>query len=71
MWVLLVGGLVAIPLSYVWVNDWLENFHYKDGVSFVSYGLAVVLVGLLVLGTVGLQVWRSTRMDPVESLREE
>lgn len=69
--VLLIGGAIAIPLSYIWAKDWLLGFAYRVEISPVPYVLTLALVGGLLLLTIGLQTWRTASLDPADTLREE
>ena len=67
----LVAFVVAVPLGYLIVNRWLDNFAYRIELSwpiFLGAGLAALLVALV---TVGYQAIRAALADPVESLRYE
>lgn len=71
LWVLLLGGVVAIPLSYTWIKDWLTNFAYHIDIGALPYIMTIVLVALLILGTVWIQVLASRSTDLVDHLRDE
>ena len=43
--VLLVGGLIALPLSYLAVSRWLQDFAYRVGISIFWYFLTLGLIG--------------------------
>lgn len=69
--VLLLSTLLAVPLSYVWVSEWLQQFAYRIAVSPMSYVWTLSLMGLLLVATVSLQTLRATTTNPVDTLREE
>ena len=69
--VLILGGIVAIPVSYVWVKDWLQNFAYRVDVSPVEYVLSLGLVTVLLLVTISFQTLKSTSNNPAHNLRDE
>lgn len=67
-WVLL-ANLLAWPIAWMWVQDWLEDFAFQTEVSlwpFLVAGLAALAIAVL---TVGLQAARAARADPVTALR--
>ena len=69
-WVLL-ANLIAWPLAYVFMKNWLDDFAYRAsiGVSiFVFSGLLALMVALL---TASFQVLRAARANPIDSLRYE
>lgn len=69
--VLILGSLVAIPLSYYGLNIWLDNFAYHEDISFWAYLFSLLGLMSLVLMTVGLQTLGSSQRNPAEILREE
>ena len=68
--VLVVGAFVAVPLSYLWASDWLQQFAYRIDISPASYVLPLVLTGLLLVATVSLQTLRTAALSPADTLRE-
>ena len=71
LWVLALAALIGIPLSYVWIKRWLENFAYHVGISPVVYLLAIGLLLLLLIVFIYLQTMRATSNNPVNALRNE
>lgn len=66
-----IAFIIAIPIAYVALHKWLENFAYKTDLSwwiFARGGLLIVLVTLL---TVSWQSYKAARMNPVEALKNE
>lgn len=71
LFILLFGGAIAIPLSYVWVKDWLQNFAYQIDISAITYIGTVALIVLLLLITVSFHTLRSVSLNPADILRDE
>lgn len=67
----LVATLLAAPLSFWAVNQWLEAFAYRIEPSFSVYAIAGLLCLLLVLAIVSIQSLRSVVKSPVESLKSD
>jgi putative ABC transport system permease protein len=66
-----IAFLLAVPIAWYAMYQWLHNFAYKTELSwwvFVSAGAMALLVALL---TVSWQSWRAATRNPVESLRYE
>jgi putative ABC transport system permease protein len=69
-WILL-SFIIAAPMTYYFLNQWLENFSYKTKLSwwiFVGAAVAVMLIALL---TVIFQSVRAALKNPTEVLRYE
>lgn len=66
-----VSFLIAIPVSYYAINEWLSNFTYRisQGPNYYLIALAASLV--LSILTVGFHSVRAASLNPVDSLKEE
>ena len=70
-WLLLLGFLFAVPLSYYLIVQWLENFTYHTSIDVLSYVLSLLLIVIIVAGTIGYHAIRASLANPVNSLRTE
>lgn len=68
---LLIASVIAIPLAYLGINKWSQNFQYQAGINFglILMGVATALVLTFVL--VGTLVFNSAQKNPVKTLRQE
>lgn len=67
----LVSFVVAVPISLILMNRWLQEFAYRIEIGigiFLLAGAAVLLIAFL---TVSFQSVKAAFMNPVESLRSE
>ena len=69
-WVLL-ANIIAWPVAYYVIQNWLNNFAYRIDISWWIFSLAGVIVLLIALITVNGQAIRAATANPVESLRYE
>lgn len=69
--VMVIGGVIAIPLSYWAVTQWLQAFAYRIDISLLWYALTLSIIGLLLLATVSLQTRKSALVNPADILRDE
>ncbi|MBV9987295.1 MAG: ABC transporter permease [Chitinophagaceae bacterium] len=67
----LLACLIAIPLTWYIMNNWLENFAFRIGISWWMFALAIVLVITVALITMSFQTIRAALANPVKSLRRE
>ncbi len=68
---ILIANLVAWPLSFLVMKQWIQNFPYRVNIGiglFFASSLIVLLIGLL---TVSYQAIRAALANPVNSLRYE
>jgi putative ABC transport system permease protein len=66
-----VSILIATPLSWYAMSQWLEGFAYRTEIQlwfFVLAGLAALSIAVL---TISYQSVKSARMNPVSSLKSE
>jgi putative ABC transport system permease protein len=67
----LIAFMAAVPVSYIIMNKWLENFTYKTSQSIWVYIISGIMIITVVLVTVSFQSWRAATRNPVEALRYE
>lgn len=66
---LLIGFVMAIPLSWYFLSSWLENFTYRTTIDPLSFVVSFLLVFFVVGLTVGLKAVRASMANPAESIR--
>ena len=69
-WVL-VANIIAWPVAYYYMTEWLANFSYAVSLSWISFALGAVLSIFIALITVSYQSLKSATRNPIESLRYE
>lgn len=67
----LIANLIAWPVAYLLVDDWLQNFAYRVELSWWVFALGAILALLIALGTVGYQAMRAALANPIEALKDE
>ncbi len=69
-WVLL-ANIVAWPLAWYFMNEWLAGFAYRTTVGvhfFITAGILAWLISFLTVSTLAL---KASRANPAETLRDE
>lgn len=66
-----IGFMIAVPVSFWWVNRWLQNFAYHIEPGAKIYLAAGAITFLIALLTVSYQSVKTALMNPVKSLRSE
>ena len=69
-WVLIANG-IAWPVSYFFIQKWLQNFAYRTPIGIGDFLFAGALVFAVAMITVSYQTFRAASADPVKSLRYE
>nr|NIR52400.1 FtsX-like permease family protein [candidate division KSB1 bacterium]NIR70590.1 FtsX-like permease family protein [candidate division KSB1 bacterium]NIS27726.1 FtsX-like permease family protein [candidate division KSB1 bacterium]NIT74554.1 FtsX-like permease family protein [candidate division KSB1 bacterium]NIU28379.1 FtsX-like permease family protein [candidate division KSB1 bacterium] len=70
-WLVLLANLIAWPLAWIAMNQWLQNFAYRVDMSWWVFALAGGLALGIALLTVSSQAIRAALANPVDSLRYE
>lgn len=68
---ILISIALAVPISYLWMSDWLTGFAYRIDIgpsTFVVAGLTSLFIGWI---TVSFQSIKAAIINPIESLRNE
>jgi putative ABC transport system permease protein len=66
-----IAALVAFPIAWYAMNQWLEDFAYRITISWWMLVLSALIAFIITLTTVGLQALRAAMVNPVNSLRTE
>ncbi len=66
-----VSCFVAFPLGWWIMNNWLQGYAYRIGISGWTFIFAGVLAITIALITISYQAIKSARANPVDSLRSE
>lgn len=67
----LIGIILAVPVAWYFMDQWLQNYHYQVGMNIWSFTIAGGLAVAIAFLTVSSQSWRAARLDPAKSLRDE
>ena len=67
----LIAVLIASPLAWYFMNQWLQNFAYQTTISWQVFALTTMLAVLIAFVTVSYQAIRAALANPVKSLRTE
>ena len=65
----LIANVIAWPVAWYWLHDWLQGFAYRIALSplyFLAAGAAAMLIAWV---TVFVHAWRVANANPVHALR--
>jgi putative ABC transport system permease protein len=66
-----IAILIATPVAWYVMNQWLEGFAYRVEISFWVFILAGLIAFLIVALTISYQSVKSALMNPISSLKSE
>ncbi|MBQ9672463.1 MAG: ABC transporter permease [Prevotella sp.] len=68
---LLLSFVIAVPLSWYIMRDWLTNFSYRITLSPWIFAATCAFALLVAILSVGIQIIKAVRTNPVESIKTE
>ncbi|HEY0771086.1 MAG TPA: FtsX-like permease family protein, partial [Sphingobacteriaceae bacterium] len=68
---IVIGFVIAIPVSYYFIGQWLENFTYHTTIDALTYAISLLSVITVVVVTIAIQAVKASLANPVNSLRSE
>lgn len=66
-----IANLIAFPLAYIMINQWLSAFEFRVSISFIPFAIAIGLSLLIALLTVSAQSVKVAKSNPIDALKYE
>ena len=66
-----ISCLIAIPIAWYFLNQWLQNYSYRAELSWWIFGVSISGALIITIITVSFQAIKAAMMNPVKSLRTE
>ena len=63
--------LIAFPVSWWLMNDWLEGYAYRINLTGTVFFITALVVLVITIITIGYQTVKAAVTNPVKSLRTE
>ncbi|WP_276485902.1 ABC transporter permease [Paraflavitalea pollutisoli] len=70
-WTIVLANLIAWPLAWWALNNWLGNFVYRIQLNLAPFALVAVVIALLIAAIVSLQTIVRALKNPIRNLRSE
>jgi putative ABC transport system permease protein len=71
VWLLVIGFVIAVPVSYYFISKWLTNFTYHTSIDVLTYAVSFAIVLVIVSLTIAYHALKASVANPVNSLRSE
>jgi predicted permease len=68
---ILIGSVIAIPVAYIMMNQWLQNFTFRIKMNVGIFVIAIILSIIVAWIAVGYKSIKAALANPVDSLRSE
>ena len=69
--VIIIATVIAAPLSYLIMNQWLNTYAYRIQVTALPIVISIISLAMLTFPLVVFQTLGAARANPVKSLRSE
>jgi putative ABC transport system permease protein len=63
--------VLAIPVSWYFMQNWLQDFSYRIDIDPIIFGFTAVITVIIVLLTISWQTLKAAHMNPVDSIQSE
>jgi ABC-type antimicrobial peptide transport system permease subunit len=71
MKLVLIAILIASPIAWLLMQNWLESFAYRISINIWAFVIAGTVAIVIALLTISFQALNAARANPVKSLRTE
>lgn len=68
---IIVAAMLAIPLAWYGMHEWLQNFAHQTSLSWWIFPLAIIIALAIAVITVIFQSLRAANKNPVDAIRWE
>ena len=66
-----ISIVLAIPIAYIFMDKWLQNFAYQTEINYITFVSAALLAIFITLSTISFHTIKAAISNPVKALREE
>ena len=68
---IVIAMVIAIPLAWFAVNEFLKNYEYRVDLSVWIFLIPCLVLLVIAIGTIGYQTIKAASANPVEALKYE
>jgi putative ABC transport system permease protein len=66
-----IGIIIAFPVAYYFMNNWLQNYVYKTTIGLTLFIIAALLTFLITFLTISYKAYQAAIMNPANSIKTE
>ncbi len=71
MKLVLLAGIIAIPITYFLMQEWMNDFAYRVGLHPVWFILGLLTAIVVALATIYSQAIKTVNKNPVDAIKHE
>ncbi|HEY5325363.1 MAG TPA: hypothetical protein VIJ27_00035, partial [Mucilaginibacter sp.] len=64
-------NIIAWPLAWYFMNNWLQGFPYRIGISWWMFAVSLSAGIIIAFSTIAFKTINAAMANPVDSLRAE
>lgn len=68
---IIIANIIAIPIAYYFLNNWLINYSYRIEIGVTPFILAFLITVVIMMLTVSYQTLKTALANPVKALKYE
>ena len=65
------ASLIAVPVTFTMMNNWLDNFGYRIDLNLMTFFMTIGGILTLLLGIAIIKTFHSGRINPTDALRHD
>jgi len=69
-WVL-IAGLIAIPVTYYVISEWMSNFVNRTSLSWYILVVPILIQGIIAIVVTSGISWKALSQNPIETLKKD
>jgi putative ABC transport system permease protein len=66
-----IAIIIAVPVAYYLMNNWLKNYVYRTDIGLVLVLLAALLTIIITFVTISYKAYQAAVMNPANSIKTE
>lgn len=71
LWLAVIAALIAFPMAYYFMHNWLKIFPYNPGLSVIPFIISLIFILMTVIITVLFHSTKAALANPANNLRTE
>lgn len=71
LWMVLIANMVAWPVAYIFIKQWLSGFEYRIELSIWPFVIAMISSLAITLVTVSIRSYRAAKANTIDALKYE
>jgi len=71
LWLALISALIAFPIAWYFMSNWLKIFPYNTGLSFLPFIISAIVIVITASGTAMFYSAKAALTNPAKNLRTE